>query len=214
MPQKIPLILSFLLFSACQNPRQPNPTAAPAAAQPTPISAADTAIAVRESAQQEQLNLGQQLSTIPIQTKATKEERKDFEDGIIPWVNLDSAERRITNLVDPDEIVIPYQKVKIMIDYPLAKPIFFELTSLTKGFTRKQLILAISKKYHQIYDEEEKTAKIKTIPLKDRKELANRNQTDGKYGIWGHDLSDLALTGIIVYQTPDGTILLDLDIDS
>jgi hypothetical protein len=104
--------------------------------------------------------------------------------------------------------------VKLRIDYPVAKPVFFLLSGAEKGFTRKQIILAISKTYHEMYDEEEKIAKIKTVPLKDRKTLANRNETDGKYGIWGHDLSDLELNSINVYESTDGTIVLDLEIDS
>jgi hypothetical protein len=130
------------------------------------------------------------------------------------WISLDSPENRLINLVDADVVVIPYQKVKLRIDYPVAKPVFFLLSGAEKGFTRKQIILAISKTYHEMYDEEEKIAKIKTVPLKDRKTLANRNETDGKYGIWGHDLSDLELNSINVYESTDGTIVLDLEIDS
>jgi hypothetical protein len=154
------------------------------------------------------------ISTITFRTKATKEERKNFEDGIVSWINLDPPEIRIAYLIDANVIVIPYENVKLRIDYPIAKPVFFSLSGSERGFTRKQIILAISKKYHQMYDEEEITAKIKTIPMKDRKILANRNRTDGKYGIWGHDLSDLDLSSINVYRNTDGTIVLDLEIES
>lgn len=53
----------------------------------------------------------------------------------------------------------------------------FELIS-KKGFTRAQLINEISKRYYQLYDEEEKTATIKTVPMEQRK-IFNRNQTNG-----------------------------------
>jgi len=75
-------------------------------------------------------------------------------------------------------------------------------------------VLAISKKYHEIYDEEERTAATKTIPMAQRKTLANRNETDGKYGIWGHDLSDLMLDTIDVYKNDKGKIFLQLSIES
>jgi hypothetical protein len=213
----LPLVLFVFLFAACGHHEPPESTAAPTPA-PRSTMAADSA-STQEQAQEldheeDQANLGQKISTITFRTKATKKERKNYDDGIVSWINLDSPEIRITNLIDADAIVIPYEKVKLRIDYPIAKPVFFYLSGAERGFTRKQIILAISKKYHQMYDEEEKTAKIKTIAMKDRKTLANRNKTDGKYGIWGHDLSDLDLDSINVYQSADGTIILDLDIES
>jgi hypothetical protein len=213
----ISLILFLCLFFSCGTPHQSEPASEPKLSSPI-ATAADSGSA-REKAQQldheqDESDLGLKIATITFQTKATKEERKDFEDGFIPWINLDSPENRIANLIDPDVIVIPYQKVKVRVDYPVAKPILFYLSGAEKGFTRKQIILAVSKTYHQMYNKEEKTAKTKTVPMKDRKTLANRNKTDGKYGIWGHDLSDLDLTSINVYQSADGGIVLDLEIDS
>ena len=76
------------------------------------------------------------------------------------------------------------------------------------------MILAISKKYNEVYAEEEKTANTKTIPIDKRTGLINRNETDGKYGIWGHDLSDLDLSGIEVYKTKDEKINIILLIES
>lgn len=76
------------------------------------------------------------------------------------------------------------------------------------------MILAISKKYHEIYNEEEKSSKIKTIPLDERTGIINRNETQGKYGIWGHDLSDLDLSSIEVYETDEGKINILLIIES
>ena len=64
-----------------------------------------------------------------------------------------------------------------------------------------------------MYIDEENTATIKTLPMKDRK-IMNRNETNGKYGIWGHDLSDLVLTSIKVYKNRKGQIYLTLEIDS
>jgi len=88
----------------------------------------------------------------------------------------------------------------------------FELTSPT-GFTRTQLISEISKQYYKVYQEEESTATVKTIPLKQRK-IYNRNITDGKYEIWGHDIGDLVLDEIHVYKGVDGKIFLVLQMES
>ena len=59
-----------------------------------------------------------------------------------------------------------------------------------------------------------KATKVKTIPPDKRGETLNRNQTDGKYAIWGHDLSDLYLMEIEVYKTKEGKIILRLNIES
>ncbi|MES2849907.1 MAG: hypothetical protein V4685_12675 [Bacteroidota bacterium] len=82
------------------------------------------------------------------------------------------------------------------------------------GFTRKQLLQEISDNYYKLYEEEEKSATIKTIPIEKRTTMYNRNQTNGKYGIWGHDIADLVLSEILIYKTPDGQITLSLNIES
>jgi hypothetical protein len=96
----------------------------------------------------------------------------------------------------------------------LNKPANFILKSTSKGFTIKQLVLEISKKYNEIYNEEEKSARTKTIPVDKRKGLINRNETDGKYGVWGHDIGDLDLSSIEVYKTKDGKFQIVLGIES
>ena len=59
-----------------------------------------------------------------------------------------------------------------------------------------------------------KTQTIKTVPISKREDVLNRNQTNGKYGISRHDLSDLYLTTIDVYKTKDGRIVLRINVDS
>ncbi|MGZ3832048.1 MAG: hypothetical protein ACXVB0_00895 [Mucilaginibacter sp.] len=137
----------------------------------------------------------------------------DFSEGFIPWIELGKAEKDLKKLMDKNEVVIDATKVIAIIDYPLTKEWRFELIS-ANGFTREQLVKAISEKYHEIYKEEETTASVKTVPADKRTDTYNRNETNGKYGIWGHDLSDLALDSISVYKTDSGDIILSLDIDS
>jgi hypothetical protein len=156
-------------------------------------------------------NLGELISTIEfgIQT----DNKTDFEDGIIPWASLENPENDIPNLIDKDEVVIKQPSVKIIIDYPLTNQYEFTLTS-DKGFTRAQLLLEISKHYYKVFDEEEESATIKTIPFDKRTTIANRNETNGKYGIWGHDIADLVLSGISVYRATNGETVLSLNIES
>lgn len=132
-----------------------------------------------------------------------------FEDGIIPWVNIEKPQEEIPNLVGKDEIVIKQTDINVMIDYPLTHPYGFSLTS-KDGFSRKELLTEISKHYFNVYAEEEKTATIKTIPIDKRTKLINRNKTNGKFGIWGHDIADLILTEILVYKSEKGEFKLIL----
>lgn len=155
------------------------------------------------------------ISSIEFELHATKEDMKYFEDGIVPWISIENPEAELDRLIDADKLVITKPELTLVIDYPVANPIEFVLKSSNdKGFTTKQLVLAISKKYHEIYAEEEKTASTKTIPENQRKGLMNRNETNGKYGIWGHDMADLDLSEIEIYQSKNGKIKLLLGIES
>jgi hypothetical protein len=172
-----------------------------------------------ESKESETINksendLGELIATIQIGVKANKEELKDFQDGIIPWISIENPEKDIDKLIDAEKIVIKNAEITLNIDYPLNNPASFILKSTQNSFTKKQLVLEISKKYHEIYNEEENSAKQKTIPADKREGLINRNQTDGKYGIWGHDIGDLDLSAIEVYKTKDGKIQIVLGIES
>lgn len=131
----------------------------------------------------------------------------------VPWISIEKTREQLSGLKDPDNIVLPYPQVNLIIDYPVSNPVTVVLENAGEGFSLRSLIAAISDKYHEIYKEEEATANTKTTPIEQRKTLLNRNQTDGKYGIWGHDISDLFLTEIEVYQH-NGAIYLKLGIDS
>jgi hypothetical protein len=154
------------------------------------------------------------ITTIEFGVKAEPEDAKDFEDGIIPWINIEKPENQINRLIDADKVVITYSEVTLVIDYPLNKPAEFILKSSGKGFTKKQLVIEISTKYHEIYEAEESSAKTKTIPLEKRKGLINRNETNGKYGICCHDIGDLDLSSAQVYKTEDGKIQIVLEVES
>lgn len=134
------------------------------------------------------------------------------EEGVGTGVHLVSPEADMPNLLGKNERLIADAEVKVLIDYPLTHHYFFPLSS-GKGLSRMQLVREISRIYQQIYAEEEQTASIKTLPVKQR-QLYNRNTTNGKYGIWGHDPGDLVLTKISVYKPRQGPRILVLYIES
>jgi len=154
-------------------------------------------------------NLGELVNTISFQVSADK---KDYEDGIQPWVSIEKPMVDLPQLINKDQTVIVNRSVTVIFDYPFSKQYNVEIKS-SKGFTRKMLIMEISKIYHHIYNQEEKTATVKTLPM-EKRTMYNRNETNGKFGIWGHDIGDLVLSGIDVHQTLKGQIILTLSIES
>ncbi len=124
---------------------------------------------------------------------------KDFISPRIMCVNDEmwqNSEGSGGNFLRPDEIVINDPEIKIEFDYPLKTKFTFNFKN-DKGFTRKQLVNHIVETYKLIYREEEETIQNqKIIPPKERGPMLNRNETDGKYGIFGHDIEDLWLEGM------------------
>jgi hypothetical protein len=130
-------------------------------------------------------------------------------------IRLSDAERAVKQLAQPDEIVIPFEDAVLVIDYPLSTPATIPIAApLPLGFTRAALVKTICEEYAHIYDAEEGTAATKTIPLDERGELRSRNRTDGAYGIWGHDLQDLVLTAARWTRRADGTVQIELHVES
>ncbi len=165
----------------------------------------------KSSSQTNTDNLGKLISKIIFRVKTNN--LTDYKEGFIPYITIENPKGEIKNLINKNEIVISQCKITIIVDYPLNNVSTFDLIS-GKGFTRETLVKEISRHYHEIYDEEERTATIKTIPVDKRTKTYNRNQTNGKYGICGHDMADLVLADILVYKTSNGQIILSLEMES
>jgi hypothetical protein len=130
-------------------------------------------------------------------------------------IHLHAPEHALAQLDRPDEIVIPFEHAMLVIDYPLTTPATMAISApLPIGFTRAALIKAICDEYAHVYDAEEGTAATKTIPVEERGAMRNRNRTDGAYGIWGHDLQDLVLTAARWTRQADGTVQIELHVES
>ncbi|HET9627398.1 MAG TPA: hypothetical protein VFP84_38835 [Kofleriaceae bacterium] len=130
-------------------------------------------------------------------------------------VHIHDPQSALARLDQPDEIVIPYPHAVLVIDYPLTSPASMEIDApMPIGFTRANLIKLICEEYAHVYDAEEGTAATKTIPVEERGTMRNRNRTDGAYGIWGHDLEDLVLTAAHWTRESDGTVRIELHVES
>lgn len=157
----------------------------------------------QESSNKNNDNLGELIKSISF----------EFGTDSVASASIEKAEEYSAQLLHKDEVVINEPKITVIIDYPLTNEYTFDLESKS-GFTRWQLLKAISDNYYKLYAEEEKSATVKTIPIAERTTMYNRNRTNGKYGIWGHDIADLVLDEILVYRTPDGKTVLALIINS
>lgn len=202
------LFVAYLLFGCnSQGSKNGNSPTADSVA-----SSYETTIKEKESVSIETNtdSIGDLISTIAFAVKT--DDLKNFEDGLIPWASIEKPQNDLPNLSDRDKVVIQEQKITIVIDYPLTTAYSFSLNS-KEGFTRGQLLKAISEHYYKLYAEEEESATIKTQPA-DERTIMNRNETNGKYGIWGHDIADLVLSEILVYKSKTGDTILMLNIES
>lgn len=134
---------------------------------------------------------GELISSIEFFSIPEEWEEQYYEDGIMPWAHIDSDESDLEFLINPDEIVLPFHSATLIVDYPMDKPLYFEITSKGEGFSRKELSENIWSIYKQIYSDAEMSKNI-----------------------WWHDIGELDLVGIQVYKKSDNKIYLLLEIDS
>lgn len=205
-----------VIVVGCQNRSAKEPAISESGSAPLK-AANDSLAAIIQANEQAYANkkettdtLGGLATSISFEVKTI--DLKDYPSGIIPYASIEKADADIPKLVNKNHVVIYDTAINVIIDYPVNNPYKFHLTSST-GFTTAMLLKAISEHYYLLYAEEEKTATIKTLPMKDRK-MYNRNETNGKYGIWGHDIGDLLLDQSNVYRNDKGVVTLTLEIES
>lgn len=78
----------------------------------------------------------------------------------------------------------PNRTYELTIDYPLSNPATYKIKTGKKGMGLIKLLKAIGKAYERTYAREDRTLKSE--------------EEGGVYGIWGHDIGDLALEGISI----------------
>jgi len=98
------------------------------------------------------------------------------------------------NIIEPEEHIIPSEKITIEFSYPLSTDVSFEYTQ-KGGFTRMDLFRCIYEGYKTIYDAEEEA--VGDPGAYER--LLNRRRSEGPYGIWGHYLCDLIIEYVHYY---------------
>ena len=111
-----------------------------------------------------------------------------------------------------DEIVIPFAKATLVIDFPLTHPAHIAITSaLPQGFTRGELVRTICEEYHHVYAAEEGTAPEEPT-IEERGQRRERSRTEGAYGIWGHSLEDLVVSSARWVKQSNGDVRIELHV--
>jgi hypothetical protein len=124
------------------------------------------------------------------------------------------ATPELSGLVNPEEIVLAKTTALIVVDYPIRRPYEFPISAPSaRGFTRASVVRAVADVYAFIYAEELRTSKVAVTPM-DARTLQNRNETNGTFGIWGHDLDDLVLHTLRIREEAAGETYVYLGIDS
>lgn len=114
-----------------------------------------------------------------------------YKSGINLLTELDEEER------EKFEKAIEEGGFTLKITYPLHNPAVFEVPKeVLNAYFLDELVDFICLKYNQIYQEEEEG--LSEEDLEPKGNLLNRPATNGKYGIWGHEIGDLLITEIFV----------------
>jgi hypothetical protein len=131
-----------------------------------------------------------------------------------PNLRVDDPGKALAMVELRDEIVIPYSRATLVIDFPLTHAAHISVTSaLPQGFTRGELVQTICEEYHHVYAAEEGTAPEEPA-IEDRGDRRERTRTDGAYGIWGHALEDLVLRSARWVKQSNGDVRIELHVDA
>lgn len=134
------------------------------------------------------------------------------QDKRFPFVRVSLIRSEETVIDDMDDVVIPAQEARITFDYPLSVVAISTVKASTPlGITRGDILLAIHDGYVQIYQEED--AASHPSKLEDRGPLKNREHTEGRFGIFGHDIYDLFVESI-KFREHDGSFFIEMFIGS
>lgn len=155
-----------------------------------------------------------EVDSIAIQSELDEDAIADGETDPYNWMDLRDVRENFATLLDADEVVLEATEATLVLSYPfdIAATRVIRPTN-GKSFTRGELVLLINETYQEIYRLEDNSQSSPTPPVHERGTYLNRPESDGAFGIWGHDLDDLGIAEIEVYRV-DGRIWLEPDMVS
>ena len=129
-------------------------------------------------------------------------------------LRLNDPEGALALLELRDEIVIPFPKATLLIEFPLTHPAQIAVSAaLPQGFTRGELVRTICEEYAHVYAAEEGTA-LEDVTVEERGARRERPRSDGAYGIWGHPLENLVLRSARWVKQSNGEVRIELHVDA
>jgi hypothetical protein len=148
-----------------------------------------------------ELETNEVRKTILIQSEPDEDAIADGETDPFNWMDLRYVQKDLSRLIDANEVVLEATEATLLLSYPLG----INATRLVRpadetSFTRGELVKLIDETYREIYRLETNSQSSPTPPVQERRGLINRPESDGTFGIWGHDLDDLGIEEIYVYR--------------
>ena len=154
------------------------------------------------------------ISSILITSQPDADAVADGETEPFDWMDLRYMDDAPELLIDADEIVLKVDKATLVLDYPLETPVTRHLCAENGvAFTRGELMKLIAETYGRVYELEANSQSSPTPEPGDREGALNRPGSDGEFGIYGHDYSDLGVSSIDAYEV-SGKIWLVPEMES
>jgi len=149
--------------------------------------------------------VAQETRTMQAQFDSMPPTSKPIDIGFdsLPHLTDLMCETHWKNQHSADFLVTSNDVIEIRFVYPFSKPIYTEFRNKKKGrgFTRDRIIKLIVLSYLRFYKQEKNTSTLLIIPRAKRSQSLNRAETDGTYGIFGHDMEDLVLEALYFDET-------------
>ncbi len=130
-----------------------------------------------------------------------------FSEEVIREVNLDEEKHRKEKF-DIEEKINLVGEYQLIINYPLTTP--YKGKFKFDNPTIIEMVKLISETYGIIYYEENESTSNEVTTGKNSPE-ANRDESKGSYGIWGHHLGDLMLHSLYINENEK---ILTVGVDS
>jgi len=116
-------------------------------------------------------------------------------------MDLRYVRENLSRLIDAGHTVLDAAEATLVLSYPLEIMATRLIRPVDgKSFTRGELVMLIDETYREVYRLEANSQSSPTPPVQERGCLLNRPESDGTFGIWGHDLDDLGIETIDVYR--------------